>query len=432
MKIRANSNTPVNGTFFLTAFLFSTCLSAQNPNIVNGYYISTKGDSISGQIDLGKTGGHELRFKSQDEKKWKDLDAMDVKKAGGDNGLLILTGEIRSPQDTEQVFVQKTIGGGYNLYEGKSRKWGTVYYINSKDNPTLLRVNKLGYDTQLKTMFAPCSKQIKLQQLRYSSNYLQRYIAEINRCAYPGEPPYEYRQPLGSEFSIGLNAFYYSMDPVVNKDGVAYAEYGVVNRPGLALSFRFNITPAFAVYTGLGYVNKNIYSNELVERVDFTVDKPGIPPYQAYDYYRFSKQLNYTYLETPLGMSYTLLPYRKWSPDLNFGFTYLHPLAHQVINDYGDPICEPCTQPDTGPSSLYSLRELPVNKTHRINFFGGIALKRQVNAHHQIEMNLGFYRQREVASYITEGNFPRIVSIDMKTHRLQAGLAYYYLFNKKL
>jgi len=38
----------------MAACFLAGSISAQNPNIVNGYYISTKGDSISGQIHIGK------------------------------------------------------------------------------------------------------------------------------------------------------------------------------------------------------------------------------------------------------------------------------------------------------------------------------------------------------------------------------------------
>ncbi len=413
------------------AILLSTAfLSAQNPNIVSGYYISTAGDSILGQIDLSKTSGADLRFKAAGEKKWRDLDAREVARAGGDKGLSIIPREIRIEQDTERVFVQKVIGGGYNLYQGKAAKSGAVYYINSKGNETFVRLNKLGYDTQLKTMLAPCSQHVQSQKVRYTSNALQQYIAEINRCAFPGEQPYTYHRPLRSRFGIGLNAFYYTIQPVVTKSDISYGTYKRINKPGVGLSFRYDIIPAFSFHTGIRYIDKTMHSDSLVERVEFTVNKPGMPPYQAYDYYRVSRELNFKYLEVPLGITYTMLPYRNWSPFLGFGLTIQKSVTNNIVNDYGDPICEPCTDP--GPSDLYSVEELPRSRSSLANFFGEMGVRRQLGAHHHLEINLAYYRQREITSYrIGSDLFPSSVIYYMRTNRLQAGLAYYYFFGKK-
>lgn len=417
---------------FMAACFLAGSISAQNPNIVNGYYISTKGDSISGQIHVGKISGNNFYFRDHGQKTWKNLNAGEVAEAGGDNGLVVLPREIRTTQDTEYVFVQKIGGGGYNIFEGKSPRSGNVYYINSKDNETLVRVNKLGYDTQLKTMLAPCSQQVTMQKLRYSGNNLERYIAAINRCAYPDEQPYRYRRPSGFRMGIGLSGFYYRIDPVVtSNDGPYYGNYHSINKPGLALAFRFDIIPSFAVFAGISYIDKNMRSDSLVERVVFTVDKPGIPPYPAYDYYKYSAELDFKYVEVPFGISYTMLPYRKWSPVFSIGLTIQKSVTNQLIRDYGDPICQPCAHPDPGPPGLYSVKELPPSKSYESNFFGGVALRRQFGRHHHFEFNLAFYRQEEASTEVILGLFPRTITINMKTNRIQTGLTYYYFFNKK-
>ena len=378
----------------MAACFLASSVSAQNPNIVNGYYISTRGDSMTGQIHVGKINGNNFYFKDRGQKTWKNLGAGEVAKAGGDNGLVILPREIRMTQDTEYVFVHKTAGGGYNIFEGKSPILGNVFYINSKDNETLVRVNKLGFDTQLKTMLAPCSRQVTMQKIRYSGNNLERYIAEINRCAYPGEQPYRFNNPTRFRLGVGLSGFYYRINPVIttNDDQPYYGNYLSVNKPGVALTFRLDIIPSFSVFTGITYIDKNMRSDSVVVRIGYRVNKPGIPSYEAYDYYKFSAELNFKYVEVPFGIAYTVLPYHKWSPVFSVGVTIQKSVANQLILDYGDPICQPCIQ-DPGPSDLYSEKELPLSRSYESNFFGGVALRRQFGRNHHIEFNLTFYRQ---------------------------------------
>jgi hypothetical protein len=405
---------------------------AQNPNVVPGYYLSPKGDSIPGQIQLEKSGGQVLRFKPNGTSSWQNLSPASVAQAGDRQGLLIFPRMIRSGQDSQQAFVRRTIGGGYNLYEGKLASSEKVYFIQSAEKGAWIRVNKLGFDTQLKTMFAPCSSQATMHKVRYGSASLQRYVSEINRCAYPGTRPYTYRSPARPRLGIGLSAFYYSIDPeVTGSEGLSYGDYNNFQRPGFSLSFKVNVLPTFAVYTGIGYVDKKMATYPTKQRVDFTVDKPGIPPYQAYDYYRFSTVLDFKYLEVPIGIAYTVLPYGKWSPVLHFGLTVQKSVTNRVVKDYGDPVCEPCTHPDPGPSDYYFEQEYPTSRSYLANFFGGASLRYQPSSRHQLEMNLAYYHQRETASYIVDGLFPYQQIIGMKSSRLQMGLTYYYLFNFK-
>ncbi len=169
-----------------------------------------------------------------------------------------------------------------------------------------MRLNKLGYETQLKTMLAPCSQQVQSQKIRYTSSSLQQYIAGINRCSYPDEQPYTYQRPLRSRFGIGLSAFYYTIQPGLTNSDISYGTYKRIHKPGVGLSFRVDIIPAFAFSTGIRYIDKTMHADSAVERVDFTVNEPGMPPRQAYDYYRFSRELNFKYVEVPLVMTYTM------------------------------------------------------------------------------------------------------------------------------
>lgn len=74
---------------------------AQNPNIVSGYYVSPKGDSILGQIQLEKSGGQILQFMPAGTSSWQKLSPSSVARSGDQQGLLIIAHMIRSGQDTQ-------------------------------------------------------------------------------------------------------------------------------------------------------------------------------------------------------------------------------------------------------------------------------------------------------------------------------------------
>jgi hypothetical protein len=405
---------------------------AQNPNIVSGYYVSPKGDSIMGQIQLEKSGGQVLQFMPAGTSSWQKLPPASVARAGDQQGLLIIARMIRSGQDTQQVFLRRTINGGNNLYEGELANSEKVFFIESPEKGTWIKVNKLGFESQLKILFAPCSSQENLPKLRYNSASLQRYVSEINRCAYPNTTPYTAKSPARPRLGIGLSAFYYWIDPsVTGNDAVAFKDYKNIQRPGASLLFKVNITPSFAVYSGIGYIDKKMSTKPTEQLVGFKVNKPGIPPYTAYDLYRFSTVLDFKYIAVPIGIAYTVLPYRKWSPVVHFGLTFQNSITNRVIKDYGDPVCEPCTQPDSGPSDYYFEFKYPPVRTNLANFFGGASLRYQPSKRHQLEINLTYYYQRETTGYIVQQLFPVQYTINMRTSMFQLGLTYYYLFNFK-
>jgi len=405
---------------------------AQNPNIVSGYYVSPKSDSILGQIQLEKSGGQVLQFMSAGTSSWQKLSPASVARAGDQQGLLIISHMIRSGQDTQQVFLRRTIKGGNNLYEGELANSEKVYFIESPAQGTWIKVNKLGFESQLKILFAPCSSRENLPKLRYNSASLQRYVSEINQCAYPNTTPYTAKSPARPRLGIGLSAFYYWVDPIVTgNDVVSNKKYNNFQRPGASLLFKVNVHPLFAIFTGIGYIDNKMATETKEQRVNFTVNKPGIPPYQASDLYRFSTVLDFKYLEVPIGIAYTMLPYSKWSPVLQFGLTVRKSITNRVIQDYGDPISAPFTEPDSGPSDYYFEFKYSPVRFNQANFFGGASLRYQPSNRHQLELNLAYYNQRETTGYIVDQLFPVQYTIFMKTSRYQLGFSYYYLLNFK-
>lgn len=413
---------------FLITWLFAGTLSAQDPAIFNGYYLTPSGDSITGQINTDKTGGNVLRFREAGQKKWKNLTTKEVRKAGGEQGLDILQQEIRSSVDSEHVFIQKIAGGGYNLYEGKSDTWGKVYYINSKDKPTPIRINKLGYERQLKVIFSACSKGVETKNLRYGSNPLQRYIADLNQCVYPEETPFRFYKRSKMTFGVGLNAYYYTINP--NVTGSYFAgNYHRIFKPGVGLTFKVKFLKAFSLYAGLNYIEKNITTDSMAQNLTYFRVEPGREGYLTTGFYNYLLKMDFKYLEIPIGVTYELFPYAKWSPIFHVGYSIQRPVVAKTANDLGYPLCEDeilCMLIPKEPGHLYYSEKNAFRGPSLVSFFGGVGIRRHLNKSHEIELRGDYFAQKEEVDMYFRDAVPVLATI--KSRRLQMTVAYHYFF----
>lgn len=269
---------------FWATWLLVGSLSAQNPDIVAGHYISAQGDSLVGQINISRINDNVLMFRAFGEKHWKKLRAEEVKEAAGDRGLYIISHEVRLADTTEQVLLQKIVAGRFNLYEGNSKKWGTVFFIHSTGAKGLTKVNKLGFKPQLEVLLGECSRQTKVRNVQHSSSSLARYLTEVNRCVQPDAPTSVFRQPIKPRFGIGLNTFFYTINPEVRDGGFFLGDYHRVNRWSAGVSARLKISPALSVFGGLSLVNKRMGTDTMLRSLIYVKQESGKLPSLTYDY----------------------------------------------------------------------------------------------------------------------------------------------------
>ena len=417
---------------FWATWLLVGGLSAQNPNIIAGHYISAQGDSLVGQINISKINDNVLLFRAFGEKRWKKLSAHEVRKAAGDRGLHIISHEVRLADTTEQVLLQKMVAGRFNLYEGDSKKWGTVFFIHSTGAKGLTKVNKLGFKSQLEVLLGDCSRQTKVRNVQYSSNSLARYLTEVNRCVQPDAPTSVFHQPIKPRFGIGLNTFFYTINPEVEEGAYFLGDYNRVNRWSAGVSARLKISPALSVFAGLNLVNKRIGTDSLMSRFLYVKELPGQFPSATFDYYKYAMDLNFRYLEIPLGMTYNPLHYAKWSPIFSFGFTLLRPTTVKV-NDWGYPVCiiaGGCSLPPDEESYMASTW-VEISKRHLVDFFGGVGLKRRLNDNQEIELRLEYFNQMERAVVGINKSNPSSQEVILETARLQVSLNYHFFFKNR-
>jgi len=419
---------------FWATWLLVGGLSAQNPNIIAGYYISAQGDSLVGQINISKINDNVLLFRAFGEKHWKKLSADEVKEAAGDRGLHIISKEVRLADTTEQVLLQKMVAGRFNLYEGNSKKWGNVFFIHSEGTEKLTKVNKLGFKPQLEVLLGECSHQTKVKNVQYSSNSLARYLTEVNRCVQPDSPAFVFRQPIKPRFGIGLNTFFYTINPEVRDGGYFFGDYHRVNRWSAGVSARLKISPALSVFGGLSLVNKRMGTDTMLRSLIYVKQEPGKLPSLTYDYYKYALDLNFKYLEIPLGITYSpLLPFSRWSPIFSFGFTLLRPTVAKVESVWGYPTCPPgeiCALPP-GEVGYIAPTKVEISKRNLVDFFGGVGLRRTLYDNQEIEMRLEYFNQRERAVVGINKIEPSSQEIILKTARLQMSLHYHFFFKNK-
>jgi len=418
---------------FWAAWLLVGGLSAQNPNITNGHYISAQGDSLVGQINISKINDNVLLFKALGEKHWKKLSAQEVREAAGDRGLHIISHEVRLADTTEQILLQKMVAGRFNLYEGDSKKWGTVFFIHSTGAKGLTKVNKLGFKPQLEVLLGDCSRQTKVKNIQYSSNSLARYLTQVNQCVQPDSPAFVFRQPIiKPRFGIGLNTFFYTINPEVRDGDYFLGDYHRVNRWSAGVFARLKISPALSVFAGLSFVNKRIGTDTLMRKFFYVKEVPGQFPSYTYDYYKYAMDLNFRYLEIPLGMTYSPLQHARWSPIFSFGFALLRPTVVKV-NDWGYPVCITfggCSLPPDEASHI-SPTWVEISKRNLVNFFGGVGLRKILNRNQEVEVRLEYFNQRERAVVGINKLQPNSQDIILKTARLQVSLNYHFFFKNK-
>ncbi len=416
------------------AFLcFQTNLLAQNTDITSGYYISSQGDSLSGQIHIGDIRHNVLKFRVSKNDPWTFLSPQLIKEASGENNVHILPQEIRTSEEPEYIFIQKVVEGGYSLYKGYTVKGSTLFFALMKEGKTMVKINPFGYESQLKALLDSCGQHITTRSLRYNTASLSRCFAQANQCAYPDKKTSSIKNKFKSQFGMGLSTFYYNINPVVGRNNYFSGDYHNINRFSGGISARLRIRPALSVFVGLNYIDKRIRGDSVVAGLGYTKDVPGSPPIKTGNYYRFASDLNFKYLEVPIGVTHHFLPYAKLSPSFSCGFALQVPFVYKIESDWGYPICLsefPCTLP---PGEIGHISPTGVNfrKELLINFFAGAGLRKTLKNKNEWEARVDYFIQSERTEVGTNKIEPQGLELFMKTSRLQISLNYYFYFKNR-
>lgn len=429
-----NRFTPKRSSLWLalTALLLTNNLYSQNPDIFQGYYHSAQGDSLSGQLNLGDLKHNVFKFRREKTSRWVVLSPKDIQKAVVETGVQIFPQEIRSAETSEQIFVKTLVLGDYTLFRGHTTSGSALFFAGLPGNKSLVKINPFGFESQLKLLLGSCGQQVKFNNMRYDAKSLSRYFLLVNQCVNPGKKTEKIAQKGKPRFGIGLSASYSRLAPKVDENNYFPVKDYKTGKLGGGISARLWISRTLTVHAGLNFVDKRVTRDSVVERLAYTKDVPGIPPAKTANYYRFAPDLNFKYLEVPVGMTWHFLSYSKISPSFTFGFTYQIPVVSKIENDWGYPICPngPCDLPP-GEIGHISPTWVEVDNKTLIHFFGGLGLRNTLKNQNEIELRLDYYSQSERAMVGTNKIAPQILGLSMQTHRLQLSFNYYFYFKKR-
>lgn len=416
---------------FLTLICFQNSLFAQNEDVCNGYYISSSGDSLTGQIHHGAIRHNVLKFRSSDKDPWANLSPELVLVVAGEKDLFVFPEKIQASEGAEYIFVKRILNGGYSLYQGYTSSGSVLFFVQLPERQNLVKINPLGYKSQMKSLLDSCGQQLATINLRYNVASLSKYLVQANQCAFPGKKIASLKNKIKPRFGVGLSAMYYNINPKVGGLSIFSSDYQNVGRFNGAVSARLEITPAISFHLGLNYMDKRIKGDSVLLEIGYTREVPGIPTKHAINYYRFAPDLNFTYWEIPIGLTHSFLPYGKLSPSYSLGFAVQIPNKQKVEHDWGYPVCpdeKPCYLPP-GESAHISPTWTKSYKYAWVNFFVGLGLRKTLKSQNEWEVRVDYFNQFEKAKVGT--NKSGVRDLFMKTSRFQLSLNYYFYFNKR-
>ena len=423
------------------ALLLSLCTSiqAQSPDIVQGYYISSKGDSLSGRFYLGNLRDNVLKYDPAGGANWKKLTPGEVKAFHGAEGQFVTTYLVVYKNDSMRIFLRRILSGEYNLYEGSRENQISLFFFNARQKPKMIQVNQLGLDIQLRTYIGACAEKTK-SGVRYTKESLMRYFREMNQCAHPEEKMVVKKEkPARPRFALGLSAGL-AYQPAPGFGNVTYvavdkADYSNAVRlvPGLRASF--NISPALSIMAGLNFVNNNVESDslDLQRDVEYDAINPNTGQVTlAYVrfYHRYVYGITLQHLEVPLSFRLCPRPYAKSGLVITAGGSLSFALRAAFDRAWGTPykLDSPVYL-----SPKPSLEEGTVNfENMKVDkgipgLHAGLGWRTQVREKQELEVLSQYFWSRESASfYIDE----RPATFDLVWQRFQLTATYSFQLGK--
>ena len=421
---------------FVLFLSLCTTIHAQSSDIVQGYYISSKGDSLSGQFYLGNLRDNVLKYDPAGGTNWKKLTPAEVKEVHGKEGQFVTSQLVVYKNDSTRIFLHRIVSGEYNLYEGSRENQVSLFFFNARQKPKMIQVNQLGLETQLRTYIGACAEKTN-STLRYVKGSMMRYFTQMNQCAHPEEKMVVEktktpRPRLGLGLSVGMA---YQPAPSfsnVISTSLADADYPSVVRPIPGLRASFNITPALDIVAGLNFVNNNFKSDSLdLKRV---VPFDNINPstghvslaYITY-YYRYINAVTLKHLEVPLSFRLCPRPYAKSGLVVTAGaslsFALRAAFDHSSVKPYRVDYSPYVNPKPTLEEGTINFGNLKIGKTIP-GFHAGLGWRKQFRKKQELETLFQYFWSRDSAR-VNQASF------DMIWQRFQLTASYSFQFINK-
>ncbi|MBL7829185.1 MAG: hypothetical protein JNJ57_21300 [Saprospiraceae bacterium] len=429
--------------FLLFLILANLAVKAQDPDQARGYCITTSGDSISGILYTGEIWQGVIRIQKTKQNDWLSFKPTDLQKAGRKDGVTFFPHFLVHGKDTLHIFIQQILKGGYQLYEGKSTTLTPLFFLNSKDQPNLTRINERAVEIQLNTYFGDCAKSAKIKPF-YEKERLQRFVKVMNDCAYPkqtaSQKSIKIKPYLSGSIYAGANQhtatqfFAYFGDPLRYEGSTFISQ----PKPTVGLNLFFNINPIVSIFTGAHYILKEAKADSASRFSDrgYPAINPNTgEPYTLYArfFYKYQNHFQAQYLECPIGFRVRLSPLSSQGFQALGGITFSFPISKFKASGWGLPYKV------EAPLSLTpkpTLEEARVNdrlfslKQPQIGLFLGAGWHWKLNKQNSIAAILQFHWAKEtVLTALPGGLAGGSGHLDFESKRIQLGIG--WEFSKK-
>jgi hypothetical protein len=287
-------------------------LFAQNADLMPGFYIAEKGDTVRGFFDVSEVNKNYVNFSKTNTEglKFQKLYPYDVQKIQGKTNLCILSKLIEVNGEKEFIFLDQLTFSEIHLYKGVSKIADEVFYLNTVDRPDLVKIPKKAFEPFFKTYFYGCSA---FPRPEYNEASLINVIAFFQKCQYKTElKKNQKRSKL--QFSYGENMIIDYGQPRSARG--YYFDYTLKIIPGFVIRMKMGDKVAFQSGVGFSYIS-------------FT------PPNIA--------TRSFTYVHLPLLLHFENKPAKKVSPIFAAGVLFNKSFSRnqRTINGNGTPIFKP-------------------------------------------------------------------------------------------
>ena len=190
----------------LFLLLFGAVLSAQVPQYVSGYYVTTGGDTLRGLIrdDISLKGGGGFYFKPEKGERavFVPAAAFYMAQLGDDD-------RYRTLYDyPDYRIVKGMVEGPISLYRGAIPGRGEVYYLIEADST--VQIDPDNYRRKVRELAAACPNIDPADYVKYRHREFLELARQYNACRFPGARVEQLEEPRRLEVWLGPKALWNS------------------------------------------------------------------------------------------------------------------------------------------------------------------------------------------------------------------------------
>ena len=372
-------------------FLFNPSF-AQYSNQVAGHYIDKAGNTREGAFNFSNLTNNKVFFYPADAPTEKEiLDPQNIQTIEAAGATKIITHNLIQKDSVEALFLIVLIKGDAILYEGHSKLAGEVFFIKMPDRPSLIRVNRIGYQRQFNYLFGGCSPN-PLGNPRYSKTNLMTAFRSALECLDPDQPlivPENtfFKTKIGVYGRVLYGAF---DEPLIKESLLSSANLSLSRSIGFGAGFRLLFDEHFSLDLGLEYTNKELSVDDALLVANFGND----PRTQNYNFlYSSPLALTYDYFSAPLLIRYNFPIANKWELSAGIGAVVNWVSSTNIAENFGAQVdfipLGNTMLPPSGGGPVFNSLIFAKGQGNGANagFLGELGIRKWINERSSLELN---------------------------------------------